>query len=62
MEKFKGEIGRNGDMIYYQVGNEVYRAHKENAIDCDTGYLIGRWECSINHFEVYRITVYSFVV
>ena len=60
--EIKGYIGEANGLIYFTDGVNVYRAPETNVIDCDTGYLIGRWECSLNHFEVYRKTVYSFVV
>lgn len=60
MGKVKGEIGRdqNGN-IYYQHGSEVYRATKDAIADCRTGYLIGRWETSVAHFNRYYDGVFS---
>ena len=57
----KGFIGRFEDYIYYTDGNDVYKAHKTNVVDCTSGYLIGRWECSLDHFNRFKDVVYSFI-
>ena len=57
----KGYIGEIEDQIYYTDGKEVFRANRHNAVDCTTGYLIGRWECSLTHWQRYRNAVYSMV-
>ena len=60
-DTIKGYIGADGDFIYYSTGTDVYRAHKENAVDCITGFIIGRWECTLTQFNNYRDTVFSFI-
>lgn len=53
MEKAKGELCRDGDMIYFTDGKDVFRAHKTDIADCRTGYLMGRWVISISQWEGY---------
>ena len=57
----KGYIGESNDIIYYTNGTNVFRASKNNVVDVDTGYLIGRWECSLDHFKRFRSVVYPFL-
>jgi len=61
MEKCKGYIGEYEGYIYYTNGQDVFRASESNVVDCITGYLIGRWECTLTHFNHFRETVYSFL-
>lgn len=59
--EIKGYIGEAGGMIYYTDGKEVFRAPPSNVVDIQTGYLIGRWECSLEHWERYKNAVYACV-
>jgi len=52
-EKSKGHINFEGDYEYFRIGNEVYRAHISNVMDGTTNARIGRWECSVQHWERY---------
>jgi hypothetical protein len=40
-------------LVYYQNGRDVFAAWEGNAVDANTGYLQGRWECSIAHWNRY---------
>jgi hypothetical protein len=40
-------------MVYYQDGKDVFAAWEGSAVDVTTGYLQGRWECSIGHWNRY---------
>ena len=40
-------------IVYYHNGTDVFGAWEGNAVDIHTGYLIGRWECSISHWNTY---------
>ena len=66
MTEIKGYIGEternNITYYYYTDGNDVFKAPKGNVEDCRTGYLIGRWECSLIHFNNFKDSVYSFLV
>ena len=61
MKKVKGYIGKSDTHIYYAIDNDVYRATHDAITDCLTGYLQGRWECSLIQFNQYRDSVFSFV-
>jgi len=65
MKNIKGYIGKseyNGtEYIYYSDGNDVFKAPSGNVVDTQTGYLIGRWECSLTHFNHFRESVYNFI-
>jgi hypothetical protein len=54
----KGFIGKVGEMIYYTDGKDVYRAHETNQMDV-TGYLFGRWECSVTHWNRFSEKLYG---
>ena len=54
----KGYIGKLEGLIYYTDGKDVFRAPESNVVDCNTGYLIGRWECTLEHFNRFINTVY----
>lgn len=43
----KGFIGRQGDAIYFHDGKSVYKANHRNVVDVTTGYIIGRFEHTI---------------
>lgn len=58
-EPVKGFIAEVNDLVYYTDGRDVYRASKSSVADVRTGFLIGRWECSLDHFKRYAETVYS---
>lgn len=53
MEKSKGHICFNGEFEFYEKQGEVFRANKSNVIDI-YGYRIGRWECSIKQFNLFK--------
>ena len=57
--EIKGWIGQKGNLIYYTDGKNVFRAPVGNAVDCKTGYLMGRWECSVPHWNRYCEAVYA---
>ena len=40
-------------MVYYQNGKDVFGAWEDNALNVNTGYLQGPWECSIRHWNRY---------
>ncbi len=40
-------------MVYYHNGKDVFAAWEGNAVDVNTGYLQGRWECSVGHWNQY---------
>lgn len=65
MPDIKGYIGQSeyeGQAYYYYTdGQDVYRAPASSVVDTQTGYLIGRWECSFVHFNHYRQSVFAFV-
>ena len=52
-ESVKGYIGTVNDLIYYHDTSDVYRATLGTVPDCRTGYLQGRWECSLAHWNHY---------
>ncbi len=56
---FKGEIGRKGGQVYYTDGKNVFRASPDNAVDVTSGYLIGRWECTVEHWNRFAEAVYG---
>jgi len=60
--KCKGFIAEYNGFIYYTDGTDVFKAPKTNVVDCTTGYLIGRWECSLTHFNTFKDSVYSFLI
>ena len=39
-------------MVYYHKGTDVFGAPEGNAVDANTGCLIGRWGCSIAHWNM----------
>lgn len=47
----KGFIGELNKLIYYTDGQDVFRAPFSNVVDTQTGYLQGRWECSVAHWN-----------
>ena len=51
-QKSKGHITFNNGLEYYQANGEVYRAPIGNVFDGE--YRIGRWECTITHFERFK--------
>lgn len=56
----KGYIGTLEDKsTIYHDGRDVYRAAYGNVEDCRTGYLQGRWECSVTHWNAGRHAVFS---
>lgn len=46
-------------LIYYTDGKNVYRATPGTVIDCISGYLQGRWECSVAHWNYFCKSVYE---
>jgi len=68
MENIKGYLGKSetpgkpqDTYIYYTDGRDVFRAPINNVVDVRTGYLIGRWECSLTQFNHFRESVYNFL-
>jgi hypothetical protein len=56
----KGYIGTLEDKsTVYHDGQNVYRAAFGNVADCTTGYLIGRWECSVQQWNTFRHTIFN---
>lgn len=56
----KGYVGEQNGAVYYCDLSNVYRA-QINALpvpDARTGYLQGRWECSVSHWNQYRDACY----
>ena len=60
--KVKGEIGRTDTgHIFYTDGQDVYVAPGYATVGTN-GYLAGgRWECTLDHYNHYRNTVYEHV-
>lgn len=58
-ETVKGFFAFNGNLIYYTDGKNVYRATEGTVADVRTGYLIGRYECSVAHWQRYCVSVYT---
>lgn len=57
----KGLIGKSREMIYFHDDQNVFRvpALSPGVADVRTGYLQGRWECSIEHWNRYCDSVYN---
>lgn len=53
LPKVKGEVFRDGDFVYYAAGGNVYRdkLSSPSVPDAITGYLQGRWESSVEHWN-----------
>lgn len=47
----KGGFHREGDVIYYSTGKHVYTTSPTSVPDIATGYHIGRWESSVDHWN-----------
>lgn len=48
----KGYIGSLPDSsVFVQDGRNVYRCAAGNVVDTRTGYLQGRWECTLIHWN-----------
>jgi hypothetical protein len=56
----RGYIGTSeSGLIYYHDGRDVYRASPGTVADVTTGYLQGRWECSLRHWNRYCTAIYG---
>lgn len=53
LPEVKGCIGWVGEYVYYTDGRDVWKAHRTNVVDTRTGYLIGRWECSVHQWNIF---------
>ena len=54
MEKSKGHICFNGEFEFYERNGEVYKAPINAGNVFQNGYRFGRWECSINQFNLFK--------
>ena len=59
VEKIKGFLGLVGDLVYFTDGRNVFRGPKSNSVDVTTGYMHGRWECSVEHWNRYCGSIYG---
>jgi hypothetical protein len=41
------------DAFFYSTGTDVYRAPINSVPDVTTGYVQGRWECTVEHWNRY---------
>lgn len=57
----KGYIGTSGCLIYFTNGHDVFRvpAASPGVPDIIGGYLQGRWECTVTHWNRFCEAVYS---
>ena len=55
----KGFIAEPDGLTYYTDGQDVFRAPEGNAVEARTGDLIGRWECSVVHWNHFCRVVYG---
>jgi hypothetical protein len=55
----KGYLGEQNGLVYFHDGRDVYRAPRSNVVDVRTGYLQGRWECTVEHWNRFAQAVYG---
>lgn len=51
MSAVKGFIAERNGRILFTDGRDVFAARPGDVEDVRTGFLIGRWECSVEHFR-----------
>jgi len=54
-------IATNGEVDFWYIDGDVYRSKSNAVLDIYKLPQDKRWECSFNHWKIYRDTVFSWV-